>query len=92
MKSLNNYILEKQNESIDSQWVNDEKPIKTIDGRQVIIYSIDRKQVPNVLKGSVKMNDSLFEFEWLDNGTCVKATDKLGNPKQPDNSDNLIKA
>lgn len=92
MKSLNNYILEKQNEPIDTQWVNDEKPIKTIDGRQVIIYSIDRKQVPNVLKGSVKMNDSLFEFEWLDNGTCVKATDKLGNPKQPDSSDNLIKA
>lgn len=92
MKSLNNYIIEKQLENIDTQWINDEKPIKTLDGRQAIVYDIDKSQVPNVLKGAVKMNDSLFEFEWIDNGVCIKATDKLGNPKKPDTSDNLVKA
>lgn len=92
MKSINNYILEKQLEPVDMQWINDEKPIKTLDGRQVIVYEIDRSQVPNILKGSVKMNDSLYEFQWIDNGICIKATDKIGNPKKPDNSDNLVKA
>lgn len=92
MKHINEFLNEKQLENIDAQWINDEKPIKTIDGRQAIVYDIDRKQVPNILKGSVKMNDSLYEFEWMDNGVCIKATDKYGNPKKPDTSDNLVKA
>ena len=33
-----------------------------------------------------------FDYEWLDDGTCSKALDQLGNPKKPDDADTLVKA
>lgn len=92
MKKIVDYIFEQKGEPIDDQWLNDEKPVMTKDGRQVIITEIDLKEVPNVIKGQVKMGNKLFEYEWLDDGTCQKATDKYGNPKKSDESDNLVKA
>lgn len=92
MKNLIDIVKEMQNEPIDDQWIQDEKPVKTKDGRQVIVTSIDYEQVPNVIKGQVKMGTKLFDYEWDDTGMCVKALDKMGNPKKADESDNLIKA
>lgn len=92
MKSITDYILEAKGDTIDEQWLNDERPVMTADGKQVIITKIDYDEVPNVIHGSVKIKDKLFEFEWLDDGTCQKALDQFGNPKQPSDNDKLVKA
>ena len=92
MKRLSTYLLEMKGDTIDDQWLNDEKPVMTKDGRQVIITSIDLKEVPNIIHGQVKIKDKLFEYEWLDDGTCQKAVDQLGNPKKTVDADNLVKA
>lgn len=94
MKSIKDYISinEKQAEPIDDQWIQDENPVKTFDGRQVIVLDVDLKEVPNVIKGQVKMGTKMFDYEWYDDGTCVKALDKFGNPKKPDKADNLVKS
>ena len=85
-------ILETKGDPIDEQWLNDEKPVMTKDGRQVIIVEIDMKEVPNIIHGQVKMKTKLFDYEWLDDGTCQKAVDNLGNPKKVVEADNLVKA
>lgn len=95
MKSLTNYLKridETKGDPIDDQWINDEKPVMTYDGRQVIITELDMKEVPNVIKGQVKMGSKLYEYEWLDDGTCQKAIDQYGNPKKADTADKLVKA
>lgn len=85
------YIKENRGDAIDQQWINDQKPVMTKDGRQAMILDIDMKQVPNVIKGQVNVNGKAIEYEWTDDGTCIKATDKFGNPKQPDDKDVLVK-
>ena len=92
MRKLSEYIAESKGQPIDDQWINDEKPVMTKDGRQVLVKSVDMDEVPNIIKGVVKFNDKLLEYEWLDNGICKKALDSLGNPKRPHESDNLVKA
>lgn len=92
MKTLTQYITEQKGDPIDEQWLNDEKPVMTKDGRQVIIISIDYEQIPNIIKGQVKMQEKLFDYEWNDTGVCTKAVDQLGNPKKCVESDNLVKA
>lgn len=93
MKSIKDYIYinEKEIELVDDQWIQDEKPVKTLDGRQVIVLDVDLSEVPNIIKGQVKMGTKMFDYEWNDDGTCIKALDKFGNPKKPDKSDMLIK-
>lgn len=85
-------ILEVKGEKIDDQWINDEKPVMTQDGRQAIIVKIDMKEVPNIIHGQVKMKNKLFDYEWDETGKCTKAVDQLGNPKRPDDADKLVKA
>ena len=92
MKDLQTYILETKGDSIDDQWLNDEKPVMTKDGRQAIITKIDLDEVPNIIHGKVKIKNDLVDYEWLDDGTCQKAIDQYGNPKIPVESDNLVKA
>ena len=92
MKDIKTYILETKGDPIDDQWLNDERPVMTKDGRQVIVTEIDLKEVPNIIKGKVKMKNELYDYEWEDNGTCITATDNIGNPKKPDENDNLVKA
>ena len=92
MKDLQTYILEIKGDPIDDQWLNDEKPVMTKDGRQAIITKIDLDEVPNIIHGQVKIKNELVEYEWLDDGTCQKAIDQYGNPKKPVESDNLVKA
>ena len=92
MKDLQTYILETKGDSIDDQWLNDEKPVMTKDGRQAIITKIDLDEVPNIIHGKVKIKNDLVDNEWLDDGTCQKAIDQYGNPKKPVESDNLVKA
>ena len=91
MKDIKEFILEQKGDPIDDQWIQDEKPVMTQDGRQVIITKVDYKEVPNVIYGQVKMKEKLFDYEWLDDGTCQKALDQYGNPKKADNADNLVK-
>lgn len=90
MKTLNQYISESKIR-IDDDWLNNEKPVETADGRQVIVTKIDISKVPNIIKGQVKMKEELFEYEWQDDGTCIKALDQMGNPKKPDDADKLTK-
>ena len=92
MKDITTYILETKGDPIDDQWLNDERPVMTKDGRQVIVTEIDLKEVPNIIKGKVKMKNELYDYEWEDNGTCKKAIDQYGNPKKPDDADKLVKA
>lgn len=96
MQTLSEYINKTVNEvlgqQIDDQWINSEKPVMTKDKRQVIIIDRDMSKVPNILKGQVKIIDKMFEYEWEDNGKCIKAVDQYGNPKVPTDSDNLVKA
>lgn len=92
MKNLSDYINEAKGQPIDDQWLNDEKPVMTADGRQVIIKKINMDEVPNIIIGEVKWKDKLFEYEWLDDGTCRKAIDQFGNPKKPDDADKLVKS
>ena len=92
MKDIKTYILETKGDPIDDQWLNDERPVMTKDGRQVIVTEIDLKEVPYIIKGKVKMKNELYDYEWEDNGTCKKAIDQYGNPKKPDDADKLVKA
>lgn len=92
MKTLLQVIQEQKGDPIDEQWLNDEKPVMTKRGNQVIITKIKYDEVPNIIIGQVKIKDKLFEFEWMEDGTCQKATDQYGNPKQPDENDKLVKA
>lgn len=92
MKSIVDYIIESRGDVIDDQWLNDEKPVMTADGRQVIITKVDYSEVPNIIYGQVKMSDKLFDYQWNENGLCVKALDKIGNPKMADEADKLVKA
>ena len=92
MKKLFDYILEVKGDLIDDQWIQDEKPVQTKDGRQVIITKINYEEVPNIIVGKVKLGTDFFDYEWEDSAICVKALDKYGNPKKPSDSDNLVKA
>jgi hypothetical protein len=92
MKKISELINEYRGNVIDDQWINDEKPVMTKDGRVAVILSVDMKEIPNVIKGQVKIDDEMVDYEWLDNGICVKACDRNGNPKNPSESDTLVKA
>lgn len=93
MKTYSERIDEMRGQHIDVQWINDEKPVMTKDGRQAIVTELDVSEVPNIIRGKVKMKDGeLQEYEWNDIGVCLKAIDNFGNPKKPDESDNLVKA
>lgn len=87
-----NKIIESRGDPVDEQWLNDEKPVMTKDGRPAIIEKINYDEVPNIIIGKVKWNDKLLDYEWNDVGMCMKALDGFGNPKKPHESDNLVKA
>lgn len=92
MKKLSEMINEVLGEPIDDQWLNDEKPVMTKDKRQAIITDRDMSQVPNILKGQVKIQNRMFDYEWEDSGKCITAQDQFGNPKKPEDGDDLVKA
>ena len=60
MKKLKDFVTERKGDPIDDQWINDENPVMTKDGRQVIITSVDYSEVPNVIKGNVKIADDVL--------------------------------
>ena len=45
MKKLSDFVLERKGEPIDDQWLNDEKPVMTKDGRQAMINKLDNLKV-----------------------------------------------
>ena len=95
MQTLTEYIKqvnEVLGQPIDDQWLDNEKPVMTKDKRQVIITDRDMSQVPNILKGQVKIMNKMFDYEWEDNGNCIKAVDQKKKKKKPSDSDNLVKA
>ena len=94
MTSLKEYIInEKRGKVINDQWINDQKPVMTKDGRNVMITKVDLSEVPNIIHGKVRLkNNKVVNYQWDDKGICVKATDIFGNPKKPEESDALVKA
>lgn len=92
MKSIVQIITEMKGDAIDDQWLQDEKPVMTKNGKPVLVTKIDISEVPNIIIGQVKIGDNAFEYRWQDDGMCVKAVDNMGNPKQPDKNDALVKA
>ena len=62
MKKLSDFVLERKGEPIDDQWLNDEKPVMTKDGRQAIILDINLKEIPNVIKGKVIIEYEFFYY------------------------------
>lgn len=91
MKSLEEFVNESVGSPIDSNWLDNEKPVQTKDGRQAVILNIDISKVPNVLQGQVRNDDKMSDYEWNDDGTCIKATDKNGSPVKPTENDTLVK-
>ena len=91
MRRFTSFIMETKGDPIDEQWINDDKPVMTKDGRPAIIEKVNYDEVPNIITGKVKWNDTLLDYEWDDSGICLKALDRLGNPKKPDEADNLVK-
>ena len=92
MKKFSEILNEQKGQPIDDNWINNEKPVQTKNGNQVIITKIDMSQVPNIIIGKVKLGEDLFEYEWDEKGFCHKALDQRGNPKKPDEGDMLVKA
>jgi hypothetical protein len=92
MKNFTEFVNEQKGQPIDDNWLNNEKPVQTKSGHQVIITKIDMSEVPNKIIGQVKLGEDLFEYEWDEKGNCTKALDQRGNPKQPDENDMLVKA
>lgn len=90
-KNLEEYVNEVMGSKIDSWWLDNEKPVQTKDGRTAVVLNIDISKVPNIIKGQVKNGDKMSDYEWNDDGTCIKATDKLGNPQKPSDNDTLVK-
>ena len=91
MKTLSQIVNEKKGQPIDDQWLNDEKPVMTRDGRPVIVISVDIKSVPNIVIGQIKDGDKFLNYKWEDDGTCISAEDRLGNPSKPSKEDDLVK-
>jgi hypothetical protein len=92
MKTLEQFVNEHKGQPIDDQWINDENPVMTRDGRKVEILSVNMKEVPNVIIGQIKDGDKVLNFKWEDDGTCISAEDKIGNPVRPTREDDLVKA
>lgn len=91
MKSLEQFVNETKGRQINMQWIDNENPVMTKDGRQAIVIDVDLSKIPNIIKGQVKMsNNEMRDYEWDESGKCVKALDMYGNPKKPDDSDNLV--
>ena len=91
MKSLEEFVNEAKGKAINMQWLDNENPVMTKDGRQAIVVDIDLSKIPNIVKGQVKQpNDKLVNYEWTETGECTKATDMYGNPKKPEDSDTLV--
>lgn len=92
MKTLEQFVNEHKGQPIDDQWINDENPVMTRDGRKVEILSVNMKEVPNIIIGQIKDRDKVLNFKWEDDGTCISAEDKIGNPVRPSREDDLVKA
>ena len=91
MKTLEQFVNEHKGQAIDDQWINDEKPVMTKDGRKVEILSVNMKEVPNIIIGQIKDGNKVLNYKWEDDGTCISAEDKLGNPTKPTKDDDLVK-
>ena len=92
MKTLEQFVNEHKGQVIDDQWINDEKPVMTKDGRKVEILSVNMKEVPNIIIGQIKDGNKVLNYKWEDDGTCISAEDSLGNPSKPTSNDDLVKA
>lgn len=90
-KNLDEYVVESVGSPIDDNWLDNEKPVQTKDGRTAVVLDIDISKVPNVIKGQVKNGDVMSDYEWNDDGTCTYATDEHGNPLKPSDNDALVK-
>ena len=56
-----------------------------------LVISVDIKSVPNIVIGQIKDGDKILNYKWEDDGTCISAEDRLGNPVKPSKEDDLVK-
>ena len=91
MKTLTQIVNEHKGQPIDDQWLNDEKPVMTRDGRPVTVISVDIKSVPNIVIGQIKDGDKILNYKWEDDGTSITAEDRLGNPVKKRKKKKLVK-
>lgn len=91
MKNLEDYVYENIGQPIDDNWLDNEKPVQTKDGRIAVVLDVDISKVPNVIIGQVKNDNVMTDYKWSDDGTCIYATDKHGNPYKPSDDDMLVK-
>ena len=77
--------------NLDEYLKNPTKKVVTRDGRPVIVISVDIKSVPNIVIGQIKDDDKILNYKWEDDGTCISAEDRLGNPVKPSKEDDLVK-
>ena len=93
MKKITELINETRGSVIDQQWMNDNKPVMTKDGRRVVITSFDITRVPNQYTGQVMDGDKMIDgYVWDDDGVCTTSIDRYGNPRKPSDDDSLVKA
>lgn len=79
-------------EPVDSDWLDNDKPCCTADGRPVVIDDVDISQVPNVVTGRVDYGDGKYaDYKWNDDGTCTVAADAMNRPVQASTMDYLCK-
>lgn len=90
-KNIKDYVYESVGSPIDDYWLNNEKPVQTKDGRTAVVLDIDISVVPNVITGKVKNDNTMSDYKWNEDGTCIMATDKNGNPQKPCDDDRLVK-
>lgn len=92
MKKISDFIKESVGQPIDDNWLNNNKPVQTKDGRTAVVLDIDISKVPNIVVGQVNNDGVMCDYKWNDDGHCIEAKDAKGNPVRPSSDDDLVKA
>ena len=74
MKHITDILNESRGDIIDTQWINDEKPVITKDGRQVIITKVDIKEFENKI-----IYDVLYSSDLKENDKIITITIPKGD-------------
>ena len=95
MKKLIDVLRESQNknsDSLDMDWINNDKPVITKGGYEAKIDDVDMTKIPNQLKGHVYTeNGEIDGWVWDETGKCIQCKDKYGNGYRPGDEETLLK-
>lgn len=95
MKKLIDIIRENQDknsDSLDMDWINNDKPVITKSGIEAKIDRVDMTKVPNQLHGTVYYNEGpVSGWVWDETGKCIYCKDKYGNGYRAGDEETLLK-